>query len=242
MDNQTPQPASAPVTPSGSAYTTPLPLMDTSTGSKNRFLIIAGIVILLLILGGGGYFYFMNMQQPKPAVEEKVMTKPSPTPLPTVTPMVSPEASASESANWKTYTSLDKTYTVQYPTDMFIRYICPEEELTLSPRGDEKEESVTMPTCGRDGLYTIEVITLKQPSIPPQSDENYTIVKKDVMVGGIPAQAYTRTLIKEPEGPSVAFSEDVFVTNNGKYYQIHLGNKDLQTTFNKMLASFKFTK
>jgi hypothetical protein len=181
MDNQPPQPASTPVTPSGTAYTPPLqqsassmppPPMTPPPSSKNRFLIVATIVILLLALSSGGYFYFLNTQQPKPASTQTVMTKPSPTRIPTATPMANPETSASESATWKTYTSLDKTYTIQYPNDTFLQFICPGEELTLSLRGDEKEESIDMPTCARDGLYPVEVITLKQPSIPPQSDEN----------------------------------------------------------------------
>ena len=241
-------PASTPVTPSGTTYTpppsipSPIQTAPTPPPSSHKGLLLLACVLLVLLLGGAGYL-FMNMQQPKAVMQKKVMMKPSPTIKPTITPMASPSAMASDSANWKTYTSLDKTYTIQYPLDTFVRYICPNEELTLTKRlGSEKEDEMTMPTCARDGLYNIEVITRDQPPTPQQSDEYYSVTKKDITVGGVPAQQYTTTQIKEPLGSGISFSEDTYVPYKNKVYQLHVGSKDLLQTFDQMLPTFKFTK
>lgn len=133
MDNQNPvpptpsspqpaTPASAPVTPSGSAYTpppsqtppsppSPLP-PPAGPGSSHKQLLLIACALFVILLGGGGYL-FMNMQKPQPPVPPAPTIPPSPTLLPSATPMSSPSATASDSANWKTYTG--STFSFQYP-------------------------------------------------------------------------------------------------------------------------------
>lgn len=256
MDNQNPAPqpaapASAPVTPSGTAYTPPpsqippspppSPLSPTPAPSSHKRLFLIACTLFVILLAGGGYV-FMNMQQPKPAMKPTPSPIPSPSAIPTPTVMASPSAMASDSANWKTYTSPDKTYTIQYPLDTFIQYLCQGEELRLVPRGDAKEESVAMDTCARDSRFTIETVTYSQLPTPWKSDEYYQVIKKDITVAGIPAQQYTVTQIKQPEGPGIEFSKYVYVPYKGKYYEFYLGEKNLVDTFDTMLSTVTFLK
>lgn len=213
-------------------------ITPTPHGPNMMFLLLGGLLLLVIGLGGG-YFLANNKEKPVPSnTQQIVQVSPTPQdqqPINTPTPTIN-----DATVNWKTYTSKDNTYTIKFPLDIFVQLICPNEELTLTKRSVEKEESTVMPTCARDGRYIIEVITLSKPAAERKSDEYYSVIKESIVVDGISAEKYTTTLIKEPLGPATEFSQDIYVPYKGKIYQLHLGNKDLMPMFDTMLSTFKF--
>lgn len=145
-------------------------------------------------------------------------------------------------STWKTYTNAEKGYEVKYPSDKFVRFICQGEELLLEIRRAETEEAIDMlGTCGRDGRYIIEIATYNADYPQPNPlKENYSLSEEAITVSGVNGKKFITRLIKEPLGPSYAFSENIYIKNNDKTYLLHLGNDTLQSTFDQILSTFTF--
>ncbi len=92
--------------------------------------ILVGILVLTVVAGGA--YYFGKSQAPK-----------SQNPLPIVTSIASPSATPDETANWKTYTSEDTTFSFKYPSD----WIYETKKTTLEVKG--KKYNATSVLAGR---------------------------------------------------------------------------------------------
>jgi len=124
MENQTPSPATTPVTPSGSTYipppTTslppggPIPPIETAPPKRRSWMMIVGILVVLILLSIGSYMYYLNMQS-TPAMKPVETVKTLPTLIPTMPPTESASnaSTASTSADWKAYTNTTISFT--YP-------------------------------------------------------------------------------------------------------------------------------
>lgn len=72
-------------------------------------------------------------------------------------------------------------------------------------------------TCGRGGRYTIEIATYNADYPQPNPlKENYSLSEEAITVGGVNGKKFITRLIKEPLGPSYAFSEDIYIKHNDK--------------------------
>ena len=86
--------------------------------SRKKLLLVVLVVIIVAVVLGGGYFLWQRSQNKTPQ------------PSPTATPEVS--ATPDPTADWKTYTNLEKGYSIDYPNNIYTRLICPGEELDLT--------------------------------------------------------------------------------------------------------------
>ena len=163
---------------------------------------------------------------PTPAQKTEVTSSPSPTP-------------ADETADWKTYTNTASGYSVKYPGDLYVRLICPDEELTLRTRqaSDTKDEE-TFETCGRGGRFTIEVVTAASLTEPVE-DEYINVEKEDITVAGVPARKYISTRKPAAEGPIPDWSEDIYFEKGGKKHLIHFDKGVSDDIKTKFLSTFK---
>lgn len=204
----------------------------TRRGFAAPFVLI-GILLLLLIVGGA--YYLGKSSLPAGA----------PLPSPASTAISTPTPSTTDpTANWKTYTNSENGYTIKYPNDLFVRLVCPKEELDLTLRNpNDKREEIQADSCGRDVRYTVEMHTYAKRPEEPQSDKDYHIDKEEITIGGIKADKYVYTLINRgTTAPFSSWFESVLVTRGDKSYGIYLGNIKLQDTFDQILSTFKFTK
>lgn len=263
MDNQQPSPASTPVNPSGTAYVPPPtnpptpslppqsnpippsslpPQTPIQSGQKSRsWMLILGSILLLLLIGGGGYFYFMNSQKP----ELKVMPVPTIKPLPTnkPTPIASSAATASVSADWKTYTNSPYRFSLQYPSDFAI--------------GSETSSEITFGEQAQNGIIQYLTIitaptkltnykelkscssTAEETTLPCIAKEGWQQKKPitDMLVDGKNAVSFYLV-----GGVDNAF-HIVQITNDPKIeLKMNVAGGGLESTFNKILSTFKFTK
>lgn len=74
--------------------------------------LLVGIIILAVVAGGA--YYFGKSQVSKPVSQNSVVTSQT---LPQVTPVSSPVLD--ETANWKTYNSLNNLYSLRYPSNWY---------------------------------------------------------------------------------------------------------------------------
>lgn len=212
------------------------PTSPPHSTNKTMMWVILGIVLLLLV-GVGSYFLGQQSVQP-------VASLPTPTTPPAI-------PTPDETANWKTYINSENGYSIKFPNDKLIRIICPKEELTLSIRSSsETQDEIDASTCARDSLYPIEVFVSKQDKYPkePESDEYFSVSKQNIVVANLPALKYKVT----PTGKSCDCQTgltpgiEVRLDYKGKTYVFLLSKeeeaKTLETEFNKMLTTFKFTK
>lgn len=195
----------------------------------HKFKILGGILGILVFTGAvfGAYKFGQKQVQVGP--------QPTPTPVAVATPTPDP------TANWKTYINKASGYSVKYPTDKLLRLICPGEELNLVKRGVETQESIDMPTCARDGRYDIEIVTLSTPKEEPKADQYTSVVKEDILVGGVKARKYVVNMfIPEPRGPGTEWYTEVFLNHDGKIYNLFLGKTDFVDIFDLIRSTFRF--
>ena len=213
----------------------PTPSIKNSSSLKSKWPLLVILLLVLVLLPLGGYFL----------INEGSKNKPSPTVSPTPTQTVSLTASptptqADETADWKTYTNTASGYSVKYPDDLYVRLICPDEELTLRTRqaSDTKDEE-TFETCGRGGRFTIEVVTAASLT-EPSTDEFVEVTKEDIAIAGVPARKYISTRKPTAEGPIPDWSEDIYFEKGGKKHLIHFDKGVSDDIKTKFLSTFKF--
>jgi hypothetical protein len=198
------------------------------------------IVIILAIIGIAAAYYFGTQKGnvlPTPTQTPTSVATNSPTQIaPTVKPTVD------LTANWKTYTNQSENYVVKYPPAL-SRLICPGEEtqLFLVTNGNGVDP-VQAPTCARGGRYPIEIATSNKEGTALVSNSDYKVDKESVTIAGIQAIEYTSNRILPATSPGEEWFIDVIFSNNGKSYDFYTRDKSLQTTFDQMLSTFKFTQ
>lgn len=112
------------------------PSVNPITNQKGNFLLIIGVVVLVLVIGAGAYY----LRTRKPATIVPSPTSVITSPTPQVTPTSSP---TDETANWKTYTSEDASFSFKYPSD----WIYEAKKSTLEIQG--KKYNATSILAGR---------------------------------------------------------------------------------------------
>src|SRR3989338_809535 len=194
---------------------------STNPNPKSKWPLVVIGLLLFLLIPLGGYFAYnqlgLNNQKagptPAPQQTEKQTASPSPTNAPDPT------------ADWKTYTNTASKYSVKYPSDMFVRLICPDEE--------------TFETCGRGGRFTIEVVTAESFT-EPVTDDYVEVTKSNITIDGVAARDYISVKKPKAEGPIPDWSEDIYFEKAGIKHLIHFDrgvSEDIKTNF---LSSFKF--
>lgn len=269
MDNQPSSPASAPVTPAGTAYVPPTPPNQTTPPTpptppatppttqqnnppsntmppKSRSkmpLIIMGLVVLLLLAGGG--YYFMNMQQPKPVMQKKVMVKPSPTLMPKDELVASPAAAP----GWKTYTNTIYGFSLEYPSDELplatenllpISTLYPKPVANTNIQGPNMIMDIAVATS--PAHLTIKNALGEGPglnydySLINNNNKNFTKFTIDEV------DAIRSDGINVPE-KSPTITDVIFFKDNSIYeisfYPVNAHNTEV---FNKILSTFKFAQ
>jgi hypothetical protein len=149
-------------------------------------------------------------------------------------------------ASWKTYQNreVERTisvplYSVKYPSDTFVRFICPGEELTLEKReASQTEETIKMETCGRDSSYDIEVRSSSDSGERPETDKYYNVTTEIVKVSGVEAKKYTATLIGNPDGPFVSWYSSIYIPDGTWVHVLHYEKEEFTPIVNQMLATF----
>jgi len=164
-----------------------------------------------------------------------------------------------EMANWKTYTSTKYGIELQYPGDLLVErknacsleYLYPNqnEVVNLFLRKIDK--------CTPDMPSPIAIYKTDNFDYPTSSDECYLVQKTTTVIDGIEAMEYT--IIFNPNkseactnrgiGPSFSKQIDIFLSKNGKNFEIIYGSKNRmigvdgisEETLNKIISSIKFT-
>lgn len=145
-----------------------------------------------------------------------------------------------ETANWKTYTNSDFGYSIKYPTDIFIRHICPLEELVLSKRvASEEREVIDIGTCVRDFRFTFEIISPVGEVDEPKSNNEYKVTAEEIIIDNIKGVRYLAILKEGVLGPPPKWYMEVFIKKD-RLHRIYLSDKILLPVFNQMLSTFKF--
>ncbi len=226
MDNQPmASEQSIPTTdPTPMAPTTAPPLAPKSP----KLPLILLTIFALAATSAAAYFYFYpRTNTPYPAVS----ATPSPTPIATVDP----------TANWQTYINQEKGYSIKYPSN-FLQLICPTEELILTNKeaGETRKGPVEMPSCERDGRYTLETKTYPDLQALQAESKYYTVVEKSITLGGLPAKQRTYTFTNIENGPFPTWYTIAQVEKDKKTYEIYFSNKDSIAIFDQILSTFEF--
>lgn len=205
--------------------------------SKWPFLIIA---LLLVLLGIFGAYFAMNQSKqnqtptPTPAIENSNQAQSQATSTPT------PTTAVDATANWKLYTNSASGYSIKYPSENYVRLICPDEELVLKTKtAQDTKDEISMETCGRGGRFEIEVVSASSFT-EPTTDEFVSVTKEEITVAGVTARKYISTKKPAAEGPVPDYSEDIYLDNGGKKHLIHFGSTVSDDIKNKILSTFKF--
>src|SRR3990167_6011065 len=91
-----------------------------------KYIFLGIVFVFLLLIVGGAYFLGRNsvfkelnpFQPVPPPAAPVIQTSPTP---------ASNAANADLTTNWKTYTNLEKGYSIDYPNNIYTRLICPGE-------------------------------------------------------------------------------------------------------------------
>lgn len=226
--------------------------------SKWPFLVIAILFVLLVSMGG---YIFVGMNK-----SDSIPTVPTPTPAEQVActqdakecpdgsfvsrqgpkcefaPCPSGTASSSaDTSNWKSY-SIFEGFSIKYPSDKFVRLICSGEGLILKVRtAEDTTDEQTPVSCGRDGLFPIEVqVSKTQPTISTTSENGYNVTKKTVSVGGVNGTAYIIDPTDKCLGQCHPWTYEVTLSKDGNYYSFYLTKEEYMDIFNDMLSTFSF--
>ncbi len=217
-------------------------------------LVVIGLLLLLLIPLGGYFAYTqlgLNKQAPSktptPTPEQKACAQDAKEcPDGSFVSREGPDCEfakcpdeSDETADWKTYTNTASKYSVKYPSEGFVRLICPGEELVLRTRqaSDTKDEE-TFETCGRGGRFTIEVVTAASFT-EPVTDEYVEVTKEDITVAGVTAREYISVKKPAAEGPIPDYSNDIYFELGGKKHLIHFDKGVPEDIKTNLLKSFK---
>lgn len=231
------QPATPPPVETVVAPQSPNPVAPKSSLLSKRLLIVAVVLLFLIpILLAGGYFFLMQnkanqAQTSIPTVAPVVTSAPTAAPTPAV-----------DTSSWTTYTSTQSAFTVKYPSQNFVRLVCPDEDLVLKTRQSSDTKDIEIfETCGRDGRFTIEAFAATSLTEPTVGTSNgYSISKEDTTVAGVSARKYTTVRNSDAQGPGPDWSEDIYFDHGGKKYMIHFDKAVTDEIKTKILSTFKF--
>lgn len=198
-----------------------LNLMDRQKG-------LAPILIVILIaLAVGGYLVYQKQ------------TRPASLPQPTTQPTLSPDASSAptgneETANWKSYTAMDNSYSFKYPDQWYLENPSAVGGLSFFQVGATPIHS----TSGRFGNETLIII-------------DYSVANFDHLKNNVKnpdnSPVYTETIIagKRVLKSTRLESADILITplENGKDRILNLRVPDQSnlSILDQILSSFKFT-
>ena len=192
---------------------------------------------LCISLAGVGLLAYQNMVLQRQIAS--LQTQPSTTASPT--PQAKPDPALRDTANWKTYINTNNGYSIKYP-QIFLRLICPDEELTLTNKGvDNRIGPIEMSTCARGGRYTLETKTHESIQPEPQETKYYTIEKKNILLGSLQAKQYTYTFTNIEVGPFPIWYTIAKVDKNGRTFEIYFDDKNSSQLFDQILSTFKFS-
>lgn len=236
-----------PVQPTPTVIGAPAPVPPP----KKPILIIAIIVCLLLLLSIG-IFVMMSMNQKK-SLQASTSTKSTsmpttavPTPFPTVTPT---PVSDPLVADWQVYSGKD--YTFKYPKEWEVYAMSDtaqqdDSSLMIAPKTTLTDELKKSLREGRGGGKDLTMVFTKTTSaIPPEvyeSNDDHTVVRRDVMVGANPAVAYTTTWLIELPGLQKGDTMiDTTVSVGDMKYNFELLLPQYKTIYEEILSTIKFT-
>jgi hypothetical protein len=202
-----------------------------SPQNKFKFISIFLGILLVVVLCIGGY-YFLSQKQLSQSVENTV---------PTAQPVVK-----DETAGWKVYENSVYGYFLKYPTEKYVRLVCPGDEqdnfyLILKEDIVADTDVVNMSSCDRDSHYTMEINQSEQPLIPPTSNEWVDVSSENITINGFSGNRYTSVKTVVPS-PYPDWSTQVLFTRNGINYSIFVSNKNSEEIFNQILSTFKFNE
>ncbi len=181
--------------------------------------------VLLLAAGTTGGIFLGKQLYSKPIPSETLVKEGQPSPTPDIT------------ANWKTYNNAAANYTVNYPPNLAILK-CPNEEDQLYFVTYSQQDPMIALTCARDGRYPLEIIFSKSPIT--LKDNRYAVSKESINIDNTIGTKYTSSAKPNFEGQGETWFIDVIFSKNGIYYDAYLRDKNLLTTFDQILSTFKF--
>jgi len=206
------------------------PVQDQLTEIQNRSAKprLKTVLFSLLGLALAGGLVFAGTQISKSSRLPLKSQNLTPTPILIASPTPDP------TADWKTYTNEEYGYSVKYPTDNYVRQICPGGELILSLRQADVGDSIQSDTCdvGEDMVFAIN--TQKEIVEPPQSSQSRTVDSKEILVGGIKVRQY-KIVDKMP--PYTFTNFWAVLSNKGRNYKFTSPDESL---FDQILSTFKF--
>jgi hypothetical protein len=184
------------------------------------------LIILIGALSVSGYFIYKNKTPPK-------LSQNNATSLPSVNPTTLP----STGNGWKKYTNSKLGFTVNYPSNGFVRVPCENEEEFFYLTPGNHPEPTSPQNCARDSRFNIEIVANE---FPPDLDSRYKFVFKKLSVGGVEAFHYTFEPKAPLDGPGEEWYEVIYFQNNGLFYNAYNRNKENSPVFLEILKSFKF--
>lgn len=214
------------------------------TNQKGNPLVIMGVVLAIIIVGAGTYYLGVNKDKSSTNVNNQQIQA-SPTTQSTPTGLQT--SSTDETANWKTYTNTQQSFTIKYPNGVEI-----EEE-----NGGGVLLILLGPTQKRgagfyDGIFLrFKSNSLKDKNINQVADEELQKEKdtfdtnghvientKQVTLAGISGYTYTIA--------NVGIHTFTYLPNKSGGYVIILNStvdptgKDFQKSADQILSTFKF--
>ena len=214
--------------------------MNSARGSA----LIILILILGILLGITGFFAYKNyFQKFSPSGQESVnqttqTTEPSPFP-------------AGETADWKTYTSIQNSFSVKYPPDwdsleasdgsLNGLLIASADRIELHRKAGDR--GLRMSTSDIMTIYTRDDDYIRAAYGDYMfEDKTIKIEKSGIIVDGRNATKYEISALEErslfPAGTKLV---KVIIKNKEHYLEITLNNVQFLDIFNKIISTFKFT-
>lgn len=145
---------------------------------------------------------------------------------------------------WETYDNQEKGYTVKYPSSVFDRQLCLEEELLLAHKYGAPPPRNQPVDCGRGDPYSFEIQTTSIPHPTPVADEYYSVTTQNIFIDKIPATIYTSSLTYVPEDydgmPWKEWFIQTLFQHNSRYYKITFGPPEHLNLFLLILSTFEF--
>lgn len=209
--------------------------VDTHTLRIFQTLFWGVLVIAIVLTSAVAYFINQNAKLSQDLLSLKLMVDTS------SGPTANTNTNTDTTTNWETYTNNEKGYSIKFPKENYTQISCTGEEFTATKSTTSANISpATMTSCERDGRYDIESKTYASVQDEPIETKYYTIVKKDVQMGGISGKLYIHTFTGIEDGPYPAWYALARVNKNNKTYEIYFGDKDKLDLFNQILSTFTF--
>lgn len=224
MENQTP------------AVPTSVPQIVEEQPKQSNFIVILLSILLLLSVLIAGFFAFQTQKLVKElqGIRNEELITPEPT--------TEPVATLDPTADWQVYTNSKYDFSFKYPEDWKVT-LSPatgEQFNLIADRKNNSSETGFVPVQFSINMSTNDskITTLAQAEAIYKISNSQT--RKDIFIDNKPAVSVTGLV--EGSGPGTGrFLSYTFVKLNNEILVIQLGNKDLQTIFDQILSTFKFT-